>query len=92
MEAVNDVLRITGLAAPGMPTGVVDLNTFYGYAPAIVRPSTFGPEITDPSCYFDQATQRWFLTVLTLDRAGTTSALAGPNHRSAPRPVHWIHL
>jgi hypothetical protein len=36
--------------------------------------------VTDPSCYFDQATQRWFQAVLTLDRVGTTSPLAGTNH------------
>ncbi len=79
VEAVNDVLRVFDTA--GNPAlGVVDLNTFYGYAPAIVRPRTFGPEITDPSCYFDPDTQRWFVVVLTLDRVGTTSALAGTNH------------
>lgn len=80
MEAINDVLTVWD--TNGNPqTGVVDLNTFYRYAAAINRATgAFGPEITDPSCYFDQATQRWFLTVLTLDRVGTTSRLAGPNH------------
>lgn len=79
LEAINDVLRVYDTL--GNPqTGVVDLNTFYGYPPAIIRPSTFGPEITDPSCYFDQATQRWFLIVLTLDRVGTKSTLSGTNH------------
>jgi hypothetical protein len=80
MEAINDVLRVYD--TQGNPqTGVVDLNTFYGYAAAINRSTVaYGPEITDPSCYFDQATQRWFLTVLTLDRVGTTSALSGTNH------------
>jgi hypothetical protein len=80
MEAINDVLTVYD--THGNPqTGVVDLNTFYGYPAAINRTTgAFGPEITDPSCLFDPATQRWFLTVLTLDRVGTTSALAGPNH------------
>ena len=27
-----------------------------------------GPELTDPSCLYDAATQRWFVVVLTLDR------------------------
>jgi hypothetical protein len=34
--------------------GVVDLNTFYGYSAAVNRtasPVTYGPSITDPSCY-----------------------------------------
>jgi hypothetical protein len=37
MEAVNDVLRIFDTSGNPL-TGVVDLNTFYGYAAAIVRP------------------------------------------------------
>jgi hypothetical protein len=80
MEAINDVLNVYDTSGnPALP-GIVDLNTFFAYVPAIIRPSTFGPEITDPSCYFDPDTQRWFVVVLTLDRVGTTSALAGPNH------------
>ena len=80
LETVNDVLRI--FDASGSPlTGVVDLNTFYGYPAAINRANgAFGPEITDPSCYFDRDTQRWFHIALTLDRVGTTSALDGNNH------------
>ena len=80
VEAVNDVLRVFDTA--GNPVlGVVDLNTFLGYAPAIVRSTgRFGPSVTDPSCYFDADTQRWFVVVLTLDRVGTSSSLAGTNH------------
>src|SRR5258708_14414580 len=79
MEAVNDVLRVFDTSGNAL-TGVVDLNTFYGYAAAIVRPRTFGPFVTDPSRYFDPDTQRWFVVVLTLDRVGTTSSFAGTNH------------
>jgi hypothetical protein len=80
LESVNDVLRI--FDAKGTPlTGVIDLNTFYKYAPAIDRTAgKFGPSITDPVCLFDQDTQRWFHVVLTLDRNGTSSALSGGNH------------
>ncbi|HVJ08123.1 MAG TPA: hypothetical protein VM554_07050 [Acidisarcina sp.] len=83
VESVNQVLRVFDTAgAPLM--GAVDLNTFYGYAPAITRsgPNTgqYGPEITDPSCYFDAQTQRFYHVVVTLDRVGTTSALSGRNH------------
>jgi hypothetical protein len=80
VEAINDVLRVYDTNGNAQ-TGVVDLNTFFGYAAAINRRTgAFGPEITDPSCYFDQSTQRWFLVVLTLDRVGTSSGLAGSNH------------
>jgi hypothetical protein len=83
VESVNDVLRIFDTSGNAL-TGPVDLNTFYGYPPAIDRtknPLQFGPSITDPVCYFDTDTQRFFHVVLTLDRAVPTSqALAGPNH------------
>jgi hypothetical protein len=83
LESVNDVLRIFDSAGDAL-TGPIDLNTFYGYAPAINRaatPATFGPSITDPSCYFDSETHRWFHLVLTLDRVSpTTQALSGTNH------------
>jgi hypothetical protein len=79
LETVNDVLRVYDRAGNAL-VGVTDQNSFYGYAPAIVRPSTYGPFVTDPSCYFDADTQRWFHVALTLDRVGTTSALSGKNH------------
>lgn len=83
LESTNDVLRIFDSAGDAL-TGAIDLNTFYGDAPAIDRaatPLTFGPSITDPSCYFDPDTQRWFHLVLTLDRVSpTTQTLSGTNH------------
>ena len=96
LETINDVLRI--FDANGNPlTGVIDLNTFYGYPAAINRSTgAYGPEITDPSCYFDTDTQRWFQIVLTLDRVGTTSSLSGKNHldiavTTTPSPLgSWI--
>lgn len=80
LESVNDVLRVYG--TDGTPkTGVVDLNTFYGYPAAINRTTGVrGPTVTDPSCYFDAETQRWFQTVLTLDTNPANGALTGPNH------------
>jgi hypothetical protein len=79
METVNDVIRVFDTAGNPL-TGVADQNSFYGYAPAIIRPSTYGPFVTDPSCLYDPDTQRWFHVVLTLDRVGTTSAFSGKNH------------
>lgn len=80
LESVNDVLRVFDTG--GVPlTPVVDLNTFYGYPAAINRATgRFGPVLTDPTCVYDPDTQRFFHVVLTLDRVGTTSALAGSNH------------
>ncbi|TCI06391.1 hypothetical protein EZM97_33435 [Dyella soli] len=80
MESVNDVLAIYDSAGNKL-AGPIDLNSFYGYPAAINRSTgADGPELTDPSCYYDAGTQRWFQVVLTLDRVGTTSFLAGTNH------------
>jgi hypothetical protein len=83
VEAVNDVFRAyhtDGSAA----TGVIDLNTFYNYPPALVRSGPHagerGPSITDPVCLFDASSQRFFLVVLTLDHVGLTASLTGTNH------------
>jgi hypothetical protein len=46
----------------------VDLNSFYGYAPAINRSTGVrAQEVTDPSCLYDAATQRFFVVALTLE-------------------------
>jgi hypothetical protein len=84
MEVVNDVLNVynrsgqsvlpdntaTNVVA-GFPRDVnhaIDLNSFYGYAPAINRSTGVRSQfVTDPSCLFDKATQRWFVVVLTLE-------------------------
>src|SRR5207245_70320 len=39
-----------------------------------------GPFVTDPTCLFDVATQRWFVTVVTLEVDPSTGAFKGPNH------------
>jgi hypothetical protein len=80
MESVNDVLRVYDRSGNAL-VGVTDLNTFYGYPPAINRTTgQFGQFVTDPSCYFDADTQRWFHVVLTLEVNPTTGAFLGPNH------------
>ncbi len=58
----------------------VDLNTFYGYIPAINRSTgDRGPFVTDPSCLYDAQTNRWFVVVLTLDST-LSGALTEVNH------------
>jgi hypothetical protein len=85
LETVNDVLAVYNSTTGNKLQGPVDLNTFYGYAPAIVRatrttPAVFGPSVTDPSCYFDIPTQRWFHVVLTLETFSSNGRFTGPNH------------
>lgn len=96
LEAVNDVLNIfnssgqsvlpdntaTNIVA-GSPRNVnhaVDLNSFYGYAPAINRTTGVRAQfVTDPSCLYDAATQRFFVVVLTLETL-PNGAFTGENH------------
>jgi hypothetical protein len=63
----NTAANIVG----GFPRNVdnaVDLNSFYGYPPAINRSTGVrGEFVTDPSCLFDAQTQRFFVVSLTLD-------------------------
>ena len=68
LEAVNTVMNIYDTVG-NSPAGVTDLNTFFGYPAQYdrVHGGIYGPSITDPSCLFDSATQRWFVLVLTLD-------------------------
>jgi len=84
VEPVNDVINIFNKSGQsvlpdntatnivtGFPRNVnhaVDLNSFFGYPPAINRTTGVrGQFVTDPSCLYDAATQRFFLVVLTLE-------------------------
>jgi hypothetical protein len=97
LEAVNDVLNIFNTAGQsvlpnntasnivsGFPRDVnhaVDLNSFFGYPPAINRSTGIrGQFVTDPSCLYDAPTQRWFVAVLTLEVVPTTGAFTTVNH------------
>ena len=69
LEAVN--LAVRAYTEKGVAlTGTVSLNSFFGLAPAVNfshNPPTFGPFLSDPRCYYDAQTGRWFLTVLEID-------------------------
>jgi hypothetical protein len=86
LETVNDVLQVYDAGGSALLNGgqAVDLNTFYGYPPAIVRTGPHagqrGPSITDPSCIYDQAIGRFVHVALTLDHVGLTATLNGNNH------------
>lgn len=80
LETINDVLRVYDTHGNPLsdPTA---LNAFYGYPPAINRTTGIrGPFLTDPSCYYDAPTQRWFHIDLTLDTDPHTGAFLGTNH------------
>jgi hypothetical protein len=79
LESVNDALNVYNANGKSL-LGVTALNPFYNYPPSINRTTgVFGPVPTDPSCYFDQPTQRWFHIVLTLGQDPMTGAFTGQN-------------
>ncbi len=79
MESVNDVLAVYDQAGH-VRKAVTDLNTFYGYPAQIDRTTGLvGPTVTDPSCLFDAASQRWFQVVLTLETVPDTGDFTGRN-------------
>jgi hypothetical protein len=84
IETINDVIRVFDTSGNPL-SGVTDLNSFYGYPAQIVRatpghPQVQGPFVTDPSCWFDAPTQRWFHVVLTLEVFPDTGDFTGVNH------------
>jgi hypothetical protein len=68
MEIINDVMRVYAPDGTALKN-ITALNPFFGYAPSIIRgnPNVFGPFATDPSCYYDKDTNRWFADMLTID-------------------------
>jgi hypothetical protein len=85
VEAVNDVFNVYNASGVSqLPAnnvgGAVDLNSFYGYPPAIDRTTgARGPFVTDPTCYYDPQTRRFYLVALTLEVA-PSGAFTLENH------------
>jgi hypothetical protein len=84
LESVNTVLRLRKTDGTAV-TGVIDLNTFYGYPAAIDRTKPagqprFGPSMSDPVCLYDVETKRWFHVILVLFTDPVTGNLTGKNN------------
>jgi hypothetical protein len=79
VETINDVTAVYN--ASGTMLAAKTLNKFFGYPFAINRTTgARGQFVTDPSCYYDSATQRWFMDVLTLETFPTNGRFTGMNH------------
>jgi hypothetical protein len=94
LESVNTVIRVRSTAGANL-TDAMPLNDFFNLAPEIVRsadPLEFGPFTSDPKCYYDVDTNRWFVTLLELatdvdtgDFTGDSSLLIAVSTSSDPR-------
>ncbi len=81
VETVNDALRV--FSTSGTPlTATTALNEFFKLKPAIQRgpPAVFGDFVADPRCYFDSASNRFFITALQIDQNATTGAFGPRSH------------
>jgi hypothetical protein len=68
VEPVNTAMQIYDTSGNAMLSGAVALNQFFGLKPEHDRVTgIFGDFISDPKCLYDQATNRFFLTVLRID-------------------------
>jgi hypothetical protein len=80
MEIINDVMKVYDQSGNTLK-GTTDLNTFFGYPAAFQRPAgPFGQFVTDPSCLFDKASQRWYADVLTIETFPEDGNFTGQNH------------
>lgn len=74
LEAVNDVMVVFDRDGNRL-TQPVSLNTFFRLPVAIDRSTNVrGDFLSDPKCYYDPATNRFFLTVLQEDPAPSVRA------------------
>jgi hypothetical protein len=81
MNTVNTVLQVYNAGNGSPASGVVDLNTFYGYPAEFNRTTGLsGPFLTDPNCWYDPVYNRWVHTVLTIDVDPPTGNFLGTNH------------
>src|SRR5436190_2905322 len=73
LEVVNDVMAVYDFA--GTQLKKQTLNQMFGYPPLL----SGGPEMTDPSCYYDEDTGAWIAVALTLE-LGPHGGFTGANH------------
>jgi hypothetical protein len=82
VEPVNTALQVYSSAGQAL-SPVVSLNAFFHLPPEVnfgFNPPTFGPFTSDPRCYYDAQTGRWFLTVLEIDVDPYTGAFGFRSH------------
>jgi hypothetical protein len=78
VESVNDALVFYDSTSHqfGVP---ITLSQFFGLPPEINRTTgEFGPFVTDPKCYFDPDTQRWFHTIAVISQDPETGDFEPP--------------
>ena len=82
LETVNTALAVYQTDGT-LVAGPTALNQFFGLAPEVIRstPLVFGDFTSDPRCYFDAQTNRFFILLLQLDVDPPTGNFTGGTHQ-----------
>jgi hypothetical protein len=81
LEGVNNALAVYDATNHQMLAGPVSLNSFWHLPVPLIRgnPTVFpGPFTGDINCFFDPASQRYFLTAFSLPQNYNTGDVEGP--------------
>ena len=81
VETINTAIRVRN-AAGDLLTPAIALNQFFGLTPEVVRPAgPFGDFTSDPKCYYDTDTGRFFLELLQIDIVPSTGDFGNRAHQ-----------
>jgi hypothetical protein len=82
IEPINDLLTTYNATTGAQTGGFESLNQFFFHEHEIDRTNpagvVFGTFISDPRCYYDSSTDRFFLTILAFGRDPVTGAFEAP--------------
>jgi hypothetical protein len=84
-ESVNSALTFYNSTTGEDVTPVMPFNEFFGggkLAPEVTRNTptpVYGPELGDPTCYYDAPTGHWFISVYELNIDSSSGALTTPS-------------
>ncbi|HWX30525.1 MAG TPA: hypothetical protein VNZ53_24165, partial [Steroidobacteraceae bacterium] len=99
MEAINNAIEVFDSKGK-VVSGPTALSQFFKQLPEIIRgtPLVFGQFISDPRCYHDAATGRWFVTELEIDvdpvtglDANHSSVLVAVSKTSSPTGEYFLY-
>jgi hypothetical protein len=99
MEPINNAIAVYDHSG-NLVGGPTALSQFFNLAPEVIRssPAVYGQFISDPRCYYDTATARWFVTELEIDTDPTTgvfgthsSFLVAVSTSSNPAGTYYVY-
>lgn len=100
VETINNALAVYDKGG-NLLQGPIANSQFLGLAPEVIRsaPPVYGPFISDPRCYYDKPTNRWFFTELEYDTdpatgnpTGSTSTMIAVSQTSDPTGIWNIYV